>query len=122
MTTHDLPSSPGSVVAHAAGAALLVNAVPHGVHALSGSSFPSPFADPPGVGPSTPTENLVWSGTNAVAGACLLLGVGRFRFGANLDTLVTVTAGLLAAYGISRHFTGVAARAASDDVTPGTAA
>jgi hypothetical protein len=100
----------------------MVNAVPHGVHALAGDPFPSPFADPPGVGMSTPSENLVWSAANAVAGASLLLGVGRFRFGANLDTVVTVGTGLLAGYGISRHFAGVRRQtgAGRADVVPAT--
>jgi len=97
------------VLAHVAGAALLVNSVPHGVHGLSGREFPSPFADPPGVGLSSPRENVLWSGMNAVAGASLLLGVGRFRFGANLDTAATVAGGLLAAVGVSRYFAGVLA-------------
>jgi hypothetical protein len=114
-------SSAGAVAAHAVGAALLVNAIPHGVHALAGEPFPSPFADPPGEGLSTPGENLVWSGVNAVAGAALLLVPGRFRFGANVDTVVTVAAGVLAAYGISRHFTGVRERREAGAVSPGTA-
>ncbi|WP_402463400.1 hypothetical protein [Isoptericola aurantiacus] len=100
----------GHVVAHATGAALLVNAVPHTVHALSGRPFPTPFADPPGEGDSTPAANVLWGGINAVAGASLLLGVGRFRCGRDLDTAVTSAAALLAAYGISRHFSGVRAR------------
>ncbi|WP_239453435.1 MULTISPECIES: nitroreductase family deazaflavin-dependent oxidoreductase [Microbacterium] len=56
----------------ALGAALLVNAVPHGVSGLQGRPFPSPFADPPGVGMSSPRVNLGWSAANAIAGAVLL--------------------------------------------------
>lgn len=55
------------------GAALLVNAVPHGVAALRGAPFPTPFADPPGVGFSSPKENAVWSGVNLLAAGLLLL-------------------------------------------------
>ncbi|MCR2783911.1 MULTISPECIES: hypothetical protein [unclassified Microbacterium] len=64
-----------SIVRSAAGAALLLNAVPHGVKALQGEPFPSPFADPPGVGMSRPAVNVVWSAINATAGS-LLLGRG----------------------------------------------
>ncbi len=37
-------------VAHIFAGAFLINAVPHLVNGLSGRSFPSPFASPPGVG------------------------------------------------------------------------
>jgi len=56
----------------AAGAALLVNAVPHGVAGVQGTPFPSPFSDPPGVGPSSPAANVVWSAANVVAGRLLM--------------------------------------------------
>ena len=57
--------------------AFLANAVPHGTAALRGREFPSPFATPPGVGPSSPRENAAWSLTNLVVGAALLLAVRR---------------------------------------------
>jgi len=56
----------------ALGAALLVNAVPHGVAGVQGKPFPSPFAHPPGVGMSPPVVNVGWSALNVVAGALLL--------------------------------------------------
>lgn len=92
------------VLAHAVGAALLVNAVPHTVHGVSGKEFPSPFAQPPGVGRSSPSSNIVWGGLNAAAGASLLFGVGSFHFGANRDTLLTGAAASLAAFGLARYF------------------
>lgn len=61
-----------NLVRSAAGAALLVNAVPHGVAAVQGTPFPSPFSDPPGVGLSSPAVNVAWSGANLVAGRLLL--------------------------------------------------
>ena len=36
------------------GGAFLVNAVPHFVNGVSGRSFPTPFASPPGKGSSSP--------------------------------------------------------------------
>ncbi|WP_205649425.1 hypothetical protein [Agromyces sp. LHK192] len=56
----------------AAGAALLVNAVPHGIAGVQGAPFPTPFADPPGVGESGPVANIAWSAINAAVGAVLL--------------------------------------------------
>lgn len=51
---------------------LLANAVPHGISAVQGTRFPTPFATPPGVGLSSPLANAVWSAMNAAGGAALL--------------------------------------------------
>lgn len=51
--------------------ALLANAVPHFVHGTSGDGFPTPFANPPGKGLSSPTVNVLWSLCNLAAGAAL---------------------------------------------------
>lgn len=53
---------------------LLANSVPHGVHGLAGQQFPTPFADPPGVGLSSPGANLAWSAMNLAAGTLLARG------------------------------------------------
>jgi hypothetical protein len=65
------------IIRAAFGGALLANAVPHGVNGISGRPFPTPFADPPGVGLSDPWTNVAWSSVNAVAGALLLRGLPR---------------------------------------------
>ncbi|UWX96007.1 hypothetical protein N2K95_09915 [Arthrobacter zhaoxinii] len=51
---------------------LLANAVPHGLSAVQGRRFPTPFANPPGVGLSGPMANALWSGLNAAGGVALL--------------------------------------------------
>src|SRR5580692_3994564 len=72
--------------------ALLANAVPHFVHGISGDRFPTPFADPPGKGLSSPVLNVVWALSN------LLIGYLLFRFGkvaSNGDaSLITFFAGI----------------------------
>jgi hypothetical protein len=50
----------------------LANTVPHFVHGISGDSFPSPFANPPGKGLSSPTVNVLWGLANLLAGYILL--------------------------------------------------
>ena len=55
--------------------AFLANVVPHFVHGISGDSFPTPFAKPPGKGLSSAPVNMVWSLVN------MALGYGLFRFG-----------------------------------------
>jgi len=54
----------------------LTNAVPHFVHGVSGDRFPTPFAQPPGKGLSSPTVNVVWSLLNLVVGY-FLFRVGK---------------------------------------------
>ena len=51
---------------------LLANSVPHGVNAVQGKEFPTPFANPPGVGLSSPLANALWSSLNAAGGTALL--------------------------------------------------
>jgi len=50
----------------------LANVVPHFIHGISGDSFPTPFATPPGKGLSSPTVNVLW--------ACLNLLIGYILF------------------------------------------
>ena len=54
----------------------LANAVPHFVHGVSGDLFPSPFANPPGKGLSSPTVNVLWGLGNFFVGY-ILLRTGR---------------------------------------------
>ena len=52
-------------------AAFLTNAIPHFVNGISGNSFPSPFAHPPGKGLSSPLVNVVWGLGNLIVGFVL---------------------------------------------------
>ncbi len=56
------------------------NAVPHFVAGISGDSFPTPFARPPGKGLSSPTVNVLWALANLIA-ASLLFRAGRVASG-----------------------------------------
>ncbi len=44
--------------------AFLANTVPHFIHGVSGDPFPSPFANPPGKGLSSPIVNVLWACLN----------------------------------------------------------
>jgi hypothetical protein len=72
----------------------LANAVPHFVQGVSGNSFPTPFAKPPGKGLSSPTINTLWALLN------LVIGYVVFRFGRvssdNLPSLIVFFAGVTA--------------------------
>ena len=50
----------------------LTNAVPHLVNGISGNPFPSPFANPPGQGLSSPLTNVLWALFNLLIGYLLL--------------------------------------------------
>ena len=49
----------------------LANAVPHFVNGISGDFFPTPFADPPGIGLSSPLTNVLWALANMLIGYLL---------------------------------------------------
>ena len=50
----------------------LTNAVPHFMQGISGDGFPSPFANPPGKGLSSPLVNVLWGLANLFVGYVLL--------------------------------------------------
>jgi hypothetical protein len=58
----------------------LANVVPHFVQGISGDPFPTPFANPPGKGLSSPTVNVVWALFNMVVGY-ILFRVGKVSSG-----------------------------------------
>ena len=60
------------------GGAFLMNSVPHLVNGLSGLSFPSPSAKPPGKGLSPPVVNVLWGMLNLAVGYFLVFHVGDF--------------------------------------------
>lgn len=91
-------------LAHALGCALLVNAIPHCVNGLSGQAFQSPFANPPGIGESSPVVNVLWGASNLLAGSLLLFKVGDFTLGINLDTALCAIVALSTAVALAKHF------------------
>src|ERR1700722_7524619 len=50
----------------------LANFVPHFINGVSGNAFPTPFANPPGKGLSTPVINVLWAMFNLLVGYLLL--------------------------------------------------
>jgi hypothetical protein len=51
--------------------AFLTNVVPHFVNGISGNGFPTPFANPPGKGLSSPLTNVLWALFNLIIGYLL---------------------------------------------------
>jgi len=90
------------------GGAFFINAVPHFVQGVSGRSFPTPFASPPGKGQSSPTVNVLWGTLNAVVAYFLVSHVGEFHIRNIPDVLVLGAGGLLMAVMLSRGFGEVA--------------
>ena len=54
----------------------VANMVPHFIHGVSGDTFPTPFANPPGKGPSSPAVNVFWGLFNLAVGY-ILMRVGK---------------------------------------------
>lgn len=61
----------------------LANAVPHFVNGISGNPFPTPFANPPGQGLSSPFVNVLWGCFNLVVGYFLYRGGRITRLNSN---------------------------------------
>jgi hypothetical protein len=70
----------------------LANTIPHFIHGVSGDSFPSPFANPPGKGLSSPLVNVLWGLANLVVGF-VLARVGKLSK-ANIWGLLVFLAGV----------------------------
>jgi len=63
----------------------LGNFVPHFVKGVAGDPFPTPFANPPGKGLSSPLVNVLWALFNMVVGYLL------FRFSkVNADDILSI--------------------------------
>ncbi len=73
--------------------AFFINSVPHILPGLSGDSFPSPFADPPGKGFSSPLVNLTWGYFNLIV-AYILYRFFKIDF-KNQQVLVSAIVGLV---------------------------
>jgi hypothetical protein len=76
------------------GGAFLANALPHLMNGISGRSFQSPFAKPPGKGLSSPTVNVLWGLFNLVVAYLLVIRVGDFSLH-NTIQVATFGAGAL---------------------------
>ncbi|MGV8073457.1 MAG: hypothetical protein AB2L11_02685 [Syntrophobacteraceae bacterium] len=90
-------------LAHLCAGIFLANGVPHFVNGISGNKFQSPFASPPGVGESSPLVNVIWGMVNFAIG-CLLLSVGEFTCGWNMDMASFVVGVVFIAVGLAWHF------------------
>jgi hypothetical protein len=71
----------------------LANFVPHFINGVSGLPFPTPFANPPGRGLSSPTVNVLWGLLNLVIGY-ILFRAGKIAT-AKIANLVVFFAGIL---------------------------
>jgi hypothetical protein len=80
------------------------HAIPHFTNGVSGRSFPSPFASPPGKEHSSPTINVLWGALNPAAGYLLLCHVGEFHVRRIPDALVLGAGDLLMGIQLARWF------------------
>jgi hypothetical protein len=88
------------------GGAFVANFFPHFVHGISGETFPTPFANPPGRGLSPPFVNVLWALFNIVVGYFLLVA-GRFS-SLNRTSVIVAFIGFSAmALNLSFAFAGV---------------
>jgi hypothetical protein len=92
------------LVSYFFGGMFAANAVPHFVSGVTGRSFQTPFAKPPGEGLSSSTVNVVWGFFNVVVAFVLVLRVGVFDVRDTVDVIVLAGGALLISVFSSRHF------------------
>ncbi len=90
------------------------NGIPHFVNGISGASFQSPFAKPPGVGESSPVINVIWGVINIVISYGLLRTVDNFAFNDTLAVTTVLSGVLVAGLGLAWHFGRVRSRAGKE--------
>jgi len=91
-------------VAYFFGGAFMANAIPHFSNGISGRSFPTPFAHPPGKGLSPPTVNVLWGAFNAVVGYLLVFRVGYFAVHDTMNVVVVGVGALAMGVMLSQAF------------------
>jgi hypothetical protein len=92
------------LVSYFFGGAFLANALPHCVSGVTGRSFQSPFAKPPGKGLSSSTINVLWGFFNAAIGYILVLRVGQFDVQSTSNVVALAGGALLISLQSARHF------------------
>jgi len=63
--------------------AFITNFLPHFIHGISGKTFTTPFAKPRGIGPSSPTLNVIWGVFNLMMGL-FLAQLGHLKSGSTI--------------------------------------
>jgi hypothetical protein len=86
------------------GGAFLANCIPHLVNGLSGRSFQSPFASPPGKGLSSSTVNVLWGMFNLLVAYFLTIRFGQFNIHDAVHATTLGAGMLLISIPTARHF------------------
>ncbi len=86
------------------GGAFLANSLPHLINGISGRSFQSPFAKPPGKGLSSPAVNVLWGFFNLAAAYLLVVRVGEFNLHDVAQALILGAGILLMALNLAYAF------------------
>ena len=92
------------LVSYFFGGVFAANGVPHFVSGVTGRSFQTPFAKPPGKGLSSATVNVLWGFFNAVVGYLLVAHIGAFHPRATSHVLAFGLGALLISISLARHF------------------
>jgi hypothetical protein len=92
------------------GGVFLANGAPHFFQGVSGHSFQSPFATPPGVGESSPVVNVIWGFVNFAIGAALLAAFAPKGAGVIGQWMIVGLGALLISILLASHFGRVRAK------------
>ncbi len=85
------------------GGVFFVNVLPHYIHGVTGQSFPTPFANPPGKGLSTPFLNVIWAVINFLIGFSILYFTKVIQRN-KMIWIAVFTGGLLMSFYLAHYF------------------
>lgn len=82
---------------------IFVNFLPHFINGISGTPFPSPFSDPPGVGVSSPVMNILWATINFLL-AYAFVHFGKLNQRHHTITIAYFMGGVAMAFYLASYF------------------
>ncbi|MFT3946543.1 MAG: hypothetical protein QM763_06170 [Agriterribacter sp.] len=80
-----------------------INMLPHYINGITGKAFPTPFADPPGVGLSAPVINVVWAVINFFI-AISLLYFGKLGHRKKNIWIAAIAGAILMSFYVANYF------------------
>ena len=81
----------------------LSNTLPHFINGISGNAFPTPFANPPGIGLSSPTINMLWASINFILGTVFFL-TGKVIKGNRWIQIIFLVSFFIVAFLLASYF------------------
>lgn len=91
-------------IAHFSFSVFFINGLPHYLHGLIGKRFPTPFANPPGKGESSPVTNILWAAINFSVAALIVYVTPEFALINLVKGVALASGGLFTSAFLATYF------------------